>query len=676
MSKYYFLEEIIMIETINVAKKLNTYALIRASWLSDNFISSFEPLIITLINKKLYEQIKVEDLCKDFESEYGIALSAFPCIKILGEIQKKGFIKYIKESKNWRPVFDVCSSIDITNKSSDIHDSFGKLKRDFMIFTKDRYNIELSDTDAVLWIENYVRMNSAEIFKGQVKEKKDEVDSIKITADYILFLINEKNDNIDVFKKIAIGKLIVDALEFNDVGKDLSNVTFYLDTRVVLYFIGFYGEFRQKTYENLLLKLSEKGAKLRMFSHTKQEIMNILVACEKWIDSANYNPELSSSAMRYLRSKGLDSGYVRDKIVSLERKYSEFDIIEDNKSYKDYDEKYQIDSMKLEEHIINCYSKNGVDLNDSVLETIGYDVKSIELVYYIREEENVRNYNQTKAILLTTNRNLVYASKVFSSEFYGDAIPSCISDVTLGTIVWVQSGIKYCDELIESKLISDCSASMEVSQQAINKFCSFVDKMGSQQLLTDMEIAALKSYGLTTEAAKPKLYSAQDFEEKDIHEIMDEIRESTISEEKEKHTKEVESLNQNIDELTEENENLRQQSSELEKIKQIEGEKIQNIRNDIGEYRKKFDKILKIFQLYVNLAFNIVVQIILFIPIIQGIWELILRISVPVLSFILALIIQFDKFRLKQLLQEKYIKNKIYKSKKKEINVLYDELKD
>ena len=90
-----------MIETIKVAKKLNTYALIRASWLSDNFISSFEPLIITLINKKLYEEIKVEDLCKDFESEYGIALSAFPCIKILGEIQKKGFIKYIKESKNW-----------------------------------------------------------------------------------------------------------------------------------------------------------------------------------------------------------------------------------------------------------------------------------------------------------------------------------------------------------------------------------------------------------------------------------------------------------------------------------------------------------------------------------------------------------------------------------------------
>ena len=665
-----------MIETINAAKKLNTYALIRASWLSDNFISSFEPLIITLINKKLYEQIIVEDLCKDFKAEYGITLSAFPCIKILGELQNKGFIKYIKESKNWRPVFDVCSSIDITNNSSVIQDSYIKLKKDFMIFTKDRYNIELSDKDADIWIENYVRMNSAEIFKGSVKEKRDEVDAIKITADYILFLIDEKNDNLDVFKKIAIGKLIVDALEFNDTGKNLTNVSFYLDTRVVLYFIGFYGEFRQKTYENLLLKLNERGAKLKIFSHTKQEIMNILVACEKWIDSANYDPELSSSAMRYLRSKGLDSGYVRDKIVSLERKYSEYSIIEDTNTFKDYDENYQIDSEKLEEYIKNCYSKNDIDLNDSVLATIGYDVKSIELVYYIREEENVRYYNQTKAILLTTNRNLVYASKIFSSDFYGDAIPSCISDVTLGTIVWVHSGIKYCDELIENKLMSDCSASMEISQQAINKFCSFVDKMGSEQLLTDMEIAALKSYGLTTEAVKPKLYSSQDFEEKDIHEIMDEIRESTISEEKEKHTKEVENLNQNIDELIAENENLKQQSIELEKIKQTEVKTRQNIRNDIGELRKRFDKIIKIFQLYINLAFNIAVQIILFIPVIQGIWELTLRISVPVLSFILALIIQFDTFGLKRLLQEKYVKNKIYKSRRKELNQLYDELKD
>lgn len=75
-----------MIEKITAAKKLNTYALIKASWLTKNFISSFEPLIITLINKKLYEEINVENLCKDFQSEYGITLPGFPCVNILSEI--------------------------------------------------------------------------------------------------------------------------------------------------------------------------------------------------------------------------------------------------------------------------------------------------------------------------------------------------------------------------------------------------------------------------------------------------------------------------------------------------------------------------------------------------------------------------------------------------------------
>jgi hypothetical protein len=665
-----------MIEKITAAKKLNTYALIKASWLTKNFISSFEPLIITLINKKLYEEINVENLCKDFQSEYGITLPGFPCVNILSEIQKKGYIKYVRERKNWIPVLEKCSSVDITSKSSSIYNSYNTLKNDFITFAKKKYNIVLSDKDADIWIENYVRINSTEIFQGSVKEKSNEVESIKITADYILFLIKEKNDNLELFKKIAIGKLIVDALELNDTTKNLKNVTFYLDTRFVLFFIGFYGDFRQNTYKNLLIKLNEKGAHLKIFSHTKQEIMNILTTCEKWLDSPNYNPELSSSAMRYLRMKGLNSNFVRDIIVSLDRKYSEYNIVEDKKTYEDYNEKYQIDSKKLEDDIEKCYSSSGVILNEAVKETIGYDIKSIEFIYYIRGSENVQKYNETKAVLLTTNRNLVYASKIFSKKYYGNAFPACLSDVTIGTIVWAHSGIRYCDDLIESKLMSDCSASLEISQQSINKFCSVIDKMGDSQLLTDSEIVALKSYGLCTEAAKPKLYSLNDFEEKDIHEIMNEIRESTIIEEKEKHSKEVDALNHNIDELEEENRTLRNKKDELELLKKNEQDKKNIMKMKVEKDKEKFDSTIKILPICINLVFNILVQILLFLPIFQGIWTLVIRIIVPVVSFILSLIFQFEKLGIKKSLKNKFIKKKIKKYKLDDINELYNEFID
>lgn len=663
-----------MEKEINAAKKLNTYALIKASWLSDNFISSLEPLIITLINKKLYNQIIVEDLCKDFEIEYGVNLPALPCTRILVELQKKDFIKYFKETKSWSPKLKTCSQVDISSSSSIIYNSYEKLKKDFMNFTKERYGIELTNKEIDIWIDNYVRINSTEIFQGNIKEKNGEVDSIKITADYILFLVNKKSENLELFKKIAIGKLIVDALEFNDAGKNLRKVSYYLDTRIILYLIGFYGEFRKKTYENLLKKLNEKGAHLKIFSHTKKEIMNILTACEKYIDSPNYNIDLSTSSMRYLRSKCLDSSYVREKIVSLERKYDEYFITEDTRSYGDFNEKYQIDTERLEELIKNYYAKNGVIITDNVLETISYDTKSIDLIYYIRENENVQNYDQTKAILLTTNRNLVYASKKFSTEFFDNAIPSCISDVTLGTIVWANSGIEYCDQLIESKLISDCSASMEVSQQSINKFCSFVDKMKNQEILTDVEIVALKSFGLATEAVKPKLYSNQDFEEKDIHEIMAEIKESTILDEKMKHNKELELLNQNISELEVENAKLKEVTLELENIKKIEEDKNEKLKSEILNSKNKFDKIIKLFQIHINFVLNVVVQIILFfISNLHGVVELILRLSIPLISLILVLIIQFDIFNIKTNLCKNYVTRKIAKLNIQEIKKLYGE---
>ena len=43
------------------------------------------------------------------------------------------------------------------------------------------------------------------------------------------------------------------------------------------------------------------------------------------------------------------------------------------------------------------------------------------------------------------------------------------------------------------------------------------------------------------------------------------------------------------------NENLKQQSIELEKIKQTEVKTRQSIRKDIGELRKRVDKIIKFF---------------------------------------------------------------------------------
>ena len=141
-------------------------------------------------------------------------------------------------------------------------------------------------------------------------------------------------------------------------------------------------------------------------------------------------------------------------------------------------------------------------MTDRVRETIEYDVNSIEAIYYKREGEKATFINKTKAFLLTTNRNLIFASKKFNDEQIGECLPCCVSDVTVGSFVWINSGVKSCEEIIESKLISECAVAMEPTQYCINKFCECINELQKNDEVTDAEVIALKSYGLSTESAK------------------------------------------------------------------------------------------------------------------------------------------------------------------------------
>ena len=71
---------------------LNTYALARASWLEDDFVSSFVPMAASLINKKRYETIISDIFASDFEAEYGIKIPPHPAIRLLSILQKKDII--------------------------------------------------------------------------------------------------------------------------------------------------------------------------------------------------------------------------------------------------------------------------------------------------------------------------------------------------------------------------------------------------------------------------------------------------------------------------------------------------------------------------------------------------------------------------------------------------------
>ena len=658
---------------------LNTYALAKASWLEDDFVSSFVPMVAHLINKKGYSTIDADIFASDFESEYGILLPSYPAIKLLSISQKKGLITFDESTRLWRPNLVSLSDFDLTQKKNFLQNGIEKVIAELINYGKDVLKENLNEDEAKKLLYSFIQTNSAKILHGEFSDYKSSFKNRNLVASFIFFLKESRAELFEIVKQITVGRLLVDALtmtEQEETNDDFKNSTVYIDTRFFLYLIGFYGEYRENASIDLIDKLISKKVQLYIFKHIYDEINYTLSGCAKWIDSPSYDPEKASSALRYLKSCGKDKKYVESLIASIPTKLKRFKITIDNDSWISDDYSLQIDRDELTSFIKDCYKNNDIIITDRVEETITYDVDSIEAIYYHRNGTETYNINEKNVFLLTTNRNLVFACKKYHNKnFTKNTIPATISDIFLGTFIWARSGIKCCENIASEKLIADCYSAMEPTQYAINKFCSHVLELQKRGQITDAEVIALKCYGLQTQAIKPFLSEPNEYDYKDLHDVLEEIRQKTIVTEKSKFDKEKSDLENQIAELTEkygitEKEFIKYKAMAVKYAKE-ENDKQEAAVAELVSFATKAEDRLKIIPIVINATVNIAVQIAL--CFVSNSWISVpLRILVPVISLILGLALHFNWLNIKDAIKFRLIF--MYK-KKAENKKLSDNIK-
>lgn len=658
---------------------LNTYALAKASWLEDDFVSSFVPMVAHLIDKKGYSTIDADIFVSDFESEYGILLPSYPAIKLLSISQKKGLITFDESTRLWRPNLVSLSDFDLTPKKNFLQNGIEKVIAELINYGKDVLKENLNEDEAKKLLYSFIQTNSAKILNGEFSDYKSSFKNRNLVASFIFFLKESRAELFEIVKQITVGRLLVDALtmtEQEETNDDFKNSTVYIDTRFFLYLIGFYGEYRENASIDLIDKLISKKVQLYIFKHIYDEINYTLSGCAKWIDSPSYDPEKASSALRYLKSCGKDKKYVESLIASIPTKLKRFKITIDNDSWISDDYSLQIDRDELTSFIKDCYKNNDIIITDRVEETITYDVDSIEAIYYHRNGTETYNINEKNVFLLTTNRNLVFACKKYHNKnFTKNTIPATISDIFLGTFIWARSGIKCCENIASEKLIADCYSAMEPTQYAINKFCSHVLELQKRGQITDAEVIALKCYGLQTQAIKPFLSEPNEYDYKDLHDVLEEIRQKTIVTEKSKFDKEKSDLENQIAELTEkygitEKEFIKYKAMAVKYAKE-ENDKQEAAVAELVSFATKAEDRLKIIPIVINATVNIAVQIAL--CFVSNSWISVpLRILVPVISLILGLALHFNWLNIKDAIKFRLIF--MYK-KKAENKKLSDNIK-
>jgi hypothetical protein len=497
-----------------------------------DIIDSYVPLACKCIIDKEYTQITRDDLHNDFNDTFGLSVDLGPCETILKRMVKDGYLTkdkgiYQVETKQ---IYRQQKGIDERRIEADYTDVITNIVK----YAKEKYTLDFQEKEIenglLLFLKEFdiditLASNDVETTFSKIGEKK----KLKFVISKYIIDIQKSDSNrfrkiVDIAKGHAIAMLIAYENVNNYTGK-LDNVEIYLDAPIIFNLLGINGESNLALANELVSNLKKNGAQLKIFELNNNEVANTILDAIERLKTGNYLLHKSSRVLRTAVREQYTANTLQIKLNQLEDIYKKHNVqIVDSPSVSNV--KYEIDQNKLTEIIENIYTKNGEkNLPYYKQRPIENDVETISYIYRIRKDTAISNLKNSKAILLTSNEAIAFASKhnEVSAIRIKPAIPPCLTDIFLSTILWANYPSKN-NELNIKRLISECYANTELDNKLLQRFYNDIEKMHKEQTISNEQFYLLNSSTLTYKILqKQTLNDIEEYTDKTPAEVVEDV---------------------------------------------------------------------------------------------------------------------------------------------------------
>lgn len=562
-------------------KLIGSLALLKAGFLEKDFISTYIPFVSTVLYKNSLtdDTMKIETIISSFTKEFGFTIERSPMTTLLNKCMK---LNILSKCKNATFVVnkEVCSKYKIdTNRICEQEIKYSVIIQKLIGFYKEKFNINISLEDAETNLLIFLDENSCKTLIVKFNELNSKEQTKKQHQYIISSFIKDCNDN-DIatyylIRDLATAYLMSSAIAYNETDKQsaengFKNLIIYLDTPLVLRVLGLNETSMQDAALTMMKRLSDLGSTFRIFSHNYNELSQILSDCLRWIENDKYDDFHASIALRTFVSKEFTKLELQSYIDSLIYKLKYYKITIDDEDY--YAGKYynlQIDEPEIERNIIAVYKNHSQTFNPSEkASTIDYDVKSISAIFKLWGNNISRTYSQAKYIFLTTNTTLPYITRKYllkDNKNYSYKIYPCLTDVFLGTNIWLNAPIEKVDDFSQKKLLADCMAILQPTDQLINALQNSIEHCLIDASITQSQYYLLKAKAYENNYLMHHTLSDEtNFTDKITEEILQDI-EASITEPL---RKEIETLQKNLEERASTNEEFACQFNKMEAEKE------------------------------------------------------------------------------------------------------------
>lgn len=526
-------------------------AILKTNWhkLHKDYLENFVPFVATLIVRKKYSDLDPKVISDDFRTEFGLLIPIFPTISILKRAATRNLLN--RDHGKFIPKLEKAVELDFTAKSLEQQRELEKVLSELKRFASDRFSIPLDDKTAGDALVGYLREHDLDIlFAAETQSPLPNVSNPKrikyVVNSFVKECFQREPSLFRFILDITVGHALAATVlykEFNSFSGKLNNVSFYFDTRFVIRLVGLEGIERQASAVELVKSLSDEKANLRIFDKTYREIEGVLYDCIDKLQKGNVDVASASRVLRHFITNNRNSADVEQLLVALKSRIAEHNIhIEQLPEFQSL-QLHQIDEEALLKLVLESYSSTDPEFDKVAREAmVRRDVEVVSGIFRLRQGVKPRSIKESKAIFVTPNNGLAAAIRRFevSSNVTDFFIPTCVTDVFVGTLLWLQSPAKV-QQINERKIIADCYAALQPSEFLIKKYVEAVDQMKASGRITTDEYYLLRTHRAAINLLEEKTLGDPDaFDDKTPEEILDDIKAKIKNEEKQKFLQEKE----------------------------------------------------------------------------------------------------------------------------------------
>ena len=450
-------------------KQLATFSLLSTQWKKYNrsYLDNFVPLFATLLIEKAITNFGQKDyieLAEGFKQLYSLPpLPSYLVSSLVAKLLKLRFLTKERDKfivNNTKIIESNCyikdEIIDSSNKQNEIFSEFKK-------FCKDRYEKTITDNDANRMILSFIKENDVDIVFTEVNTDSS-VEELFLVGRYVSSLFLEKPDLYKDFVNFAIGSIAFNAMYLVPIeaeSESLKKCVFFLDSSFIFPLLGIDSMAREEIVKEIIREIKAKGAFVKIYQHSYDEIIEILQTARKYIESPLYDPRIANKALSYMRQEGFSIERVDLIIASLK------DILKQNNidiEKEIPDKNLGIDENVLKQEIVNNLYVRQFESVEKYDERTERDVNSIIYTYEKRKKIDSNDFVDAKYSFITENalvsksdKKIVskYSSRINSSEEF---FPAAIPEPMLCAYLYLGSANKACENVTMSVLATAFAA--------------------------------------------------------------------------------------------------------------------------------------------------------------------------------------------------------------------------